>query len=74
MIEMKTLINFINKFPQQRIMVVGDVMLDRYIVGNVSRISPEAPIPVIEVEKEFNNLGGAANVASNISSLSGNGS
>lgn len=47
-------------------------MLDRYIVGNVSRISPEAPIPVIEVEKEFNNLGGAANVASNISSLSGN--
>ncbi len=53
----------------RRIAVVGDVMLDRYFIGNVSRISPEAPVPVIDVEGETFHLGGAANVANNLVSL-----
>lgn len=53
----------------KRIAVVGDVMIDRYIWGNVHRISPEAPVPVVEVESESSRLGGAANVANNITSL-----
>lgn len=54
-----------------RILVVGDIMLDRFIFGNVSRISPEAPVPVVMVEKETILLGGAANVVNNIYSLGG---
>jgi rfaE bifunctional protein kinase chain/domain len=50
-------------------MVVGDLMIDEYIMGRVSRISPEAPVPVVEVSDEYHRLGGAANVALNISSL-----
>ncbi len=53
----------------KRILVVGDVMLDRYLWGNVSRISPEAPVPVVEVDRETVRLGGAANVAHNVRSL-----
>ena len=53
----------------QEIAVIGDIMLDRFIWGNVSRISPEAPVPVLEFVKETSHLGGAANVASNIKSL-----
>lgn len=53
----------------KKIAVVGDVMIDRYIWGTVSRVSPEAPVPVVEVENESTRLGGAANVANNISSL-----
>jgi rfaE bifunctional protein kinase chain/domain len=49
--------------------VIGDVMLDRYIWGRVSRISPEAPVPVVDVLNESNHLGGASNVALNIKSL-----
>ena len=56
----------------KRIAVVGDLMLDRYIWGSVSRISPEAPVPVIDMENEQARLGGAANVAKNIKSLGGN--
>ncbi len=55
----------------KRIAVVGDLMLDRYIWGSVGRISPEAPVPVIDMEKEQARLGGAANVARNIQSLGG---
>jgi D-beta-D-heptose 7-phosphate kinase/D-beta-D-heptose 1-phosphate adenosyltransferase len=51
------------------LLVVGDVMLDRYLWGNVSRISPEAPVPVVEVESETTRLGGAANVAHNVLAL-----
>lgn len=54
-----------------RILVVGDVMLDEYLWGNVRRISPEAPVPVVEVTKETIKLGGAANVALNIRALEG---
>ncbi len=51
--------------------VVGDVMLDRFVWGRVSRISPEAPVPVVTIEREDYHLGGAANVARNIASLGG---
>lgn len=49
--------------------VVGDLMLDRFVWGRVSRISPEAPVPVVEIEREDYHLGGAANVARNLASL-----
>lgn len=52
-----------------RILVLGDVMLDEYLWGNVSRISPEAPVPVVEIVKESIKLGGAANVAQNVKIL-----
>lgn len=52
-----------------RIAVIGDLILDRFIWGNVKRISPEAPVPVVEVAKETDHLGGAANVAQNLVAL-----
>ncbi len=52
--------------------VVGDVMLDRFVWGKVTRISPEAPVPVVEIEREDYHLGGAANVARNLASLGAN--
>jgi len=58
-------------FAGKRIAVVGDLMLDRYFWGTVSRISPEAPVPVVEVDEESTRLGGAANVANNIAALGG---
>ena len=61
----------IKAFEKQRILVVGDVMLDRYVTGVVSRISPEAPVPVVQVRDEQARPGGAANVALNIKSLGG---
>lgn len=51
------------------ILIIGDVMLDQYVSGTVSRISPEAPVPVVKVEKEWSTLGGGANVAANVASL-----
>ena len=51
------------------VLVIGDVVLDKYIHGNVSRVSPEAPVPVLKPQSEEVRLGGAANVASNVSSL-----
>ncbi len=59
----------LNGIKKKRIAIVGDVMLDRYVWGSVSRISPEAPVPVVEVESESSRLGGAANVALNITSI-----
>jgi len=58
-------------FTGKRIAVVGDLMLDRYFWGRVARISPEAPVPVVEIDEESTRLGGAANVANNIASLGG---
>ena len=57
------------KFDGAKILVVGDVMLDRYWFGDVSRISPEAPVPVLKVERVDERPGGAANVARNIAAL-----
>lgn len=59
----------LSKTPSLTIAVVGDVMIDRYIWGSVNRISPEAPVPVVEIDSESTRLGGAANVANNITSL-----
>jgi rfaE bifunctional protein kinase chain/domain len=59
------------RMAQCRILVVGDVMLDRYWHGEVGRISPEAPVPVVNIQREENRLGGAANVALNIKTLGG---
>ncbi|MEE8325485.1 MAG: D-glycero-beta-D-manno-heptose-7-phosphate kinase [candidate division NC10 bacterium] len=59
------------QFPQRKILVLGDIMVDEYIWGVVSRISPEAPVPVVEVEDENIRLGGAANVVANIRALRG---
>ena len=59
----------IDNFSKARVLVLGDIMLDRYVWGNVERISPEAPVPVIEVSNETSRLGCAANVAHNQSSL-----
>jgi rfaE bifunctional protein kinase chain/domain len=56
----------INDFGSSRILVIGDIMLDQFIWGKVSRISPEAPVPVVGVERETTMLGGAANVVNNI--------
>jgi D-glycero-beta-D-manno-heptose-7-phosphate kinase len=56
-------------FKRARVLVVGDVMLDRYWFGDVSRISPEAPVPVVRVERSEERPGGAANVARNIAAL-----
>lgn len=58
-----------DEFCGKRVAVIGDLMLDRYVWGSVSRISPEAPVPVLEVESESARLGGAANVANNIKAL-----
>lgn len=55
----------------RRVLVVGDVMLDRYWFGAVERISPEAPVPVLHVQREQDRLGGAANVALNVKTLGG---
>lgn len=58
-------------FKDKKILVIGDIILDRYIFGKVMRISPEAPVPVVEVYEEQYRLGGAANVANNIIALGG---
>ena len=58
-------------FSPARVLVVGDVMLDRYWFGDVSRISPEAPVPVARITKTEHRAGGAANVARNIAALGG---
>jgi len=68
---MKHLKAIINRFNKARVLVVGDLILDEYIWGNVERISPEAPVPVVWANKKTYVPGGAANVANNIRSLEG---
>lgn len=58
-----------DSFASARVLVAGDVMLDRYWFGDVSRISPEAPVPIVRVERREERLGGAANVARNAAAL-----
>lgn len=62
---------YIQRFPQASVLVIGDLILDHYIWGRVSRISPEAPVPVVHVESESMRLGGAANVFNNVLALGG---
>lgn len=59
----------LHSFSQQRVLVVGDILLDKYLWGKATRISPEAPVPVVCLERETASLGGAANVANNLASL-----
>lgn len=61
--------SFSKQAPQKRIAVLGDIMIDHYIIGSVNRISPEAPVPILECLADEYRLGGAANVALNISTL-----
>lgn len=66
---MKDWEQILDRFDGVRVLVAGDVMLDRYWWGTVSRISPEAPVPVLKLEKVTSTAGGAANVAANVQSL-----
>lgn len=59
----------LSNFTQLNILIIGDIMLDHYINGSVNRISPEAPVPIIDVDHQYYRLGGAANVALNVQSL-----
>ena len=68
---LRRLLSLEKNFAGKKIAVIGDMMLDSYYWGGVKRISPEAPVPVVEVENEFNRFGGAANVALNIAKLGG---
>lgn len=67
----KALRQYLQRFPQASLLVIGDLILDHYVMGRVSRISPEAPVPVVHVESETLRLGGAANVFNNILALGG---
>ena len=57
------------EFNDKKVLIVGDVMIDAYMWGEINRISPEAPVPVVEVKKHENRLGGAANVAFTLKAL-----
>lgn len=63
------ILSYLPKIKNKRIAVLGDLMIDQYTWGNVNRISPEAPVPIVDVQNESNSLGGAANVANNLQSL-----
>jgi D-beta-D-heptose 7-phosphate kinase/D-beta-D-heptose 1-phosphate adenosyltransferase len=67
--DLEALRAIVARFAGRRILVLGDLMLDRYLWGRVDRISPEAPVPVVEVERESLALGGAGNVAANLQAL-----
>ncbi len=70
-VSVASLRQYIQRFPQASVLVLGDLILDHYIWGRVSRISPEAPVPVVHVESESMRLGGAANVFNNVLALGG---
>ena len=65
----KGLLEIVESFKNKHILVIGDIMLDFYIYGHVHRVSPEAPVPVVEKSNEEWRLGGAGNVAANIVAL-----
>ncbi len=68
-IKPERVLEIVSSFAQKRILIVGDIMIDEYLSGKVARISPEAPVPVVEIDHETLRFGGAANVALNIKSL-----
>ena len=61
--------SIVQQFTGKKVLVIGDLMLDEYLWGVANRISPEAPVPVVEINKQEFRLGGAANVALNIKTL-----
>ncbi|HLP45764.1 MAG TPA: PfkB family carbohydrate kinase [Candidatus Kapabacteria bacterium] len=73
MITLKRVEEICSHFKEKKILIFGDIILDRYIFGGVSRISPEAPVPVVKVEKEESRSGGAGNVAANVAKLGAEG-
>jgi len=66
-----SLMTVVSRFPSKKILVVGDIMLDTFVWGNVDRISPEAPVPVVEIVRDTAMPGGCGNVANNILALGG---
>ena len=58
-----------NRFKDKKVLIVGDVMLDRYYYGQTNRMSPEAPVPIVDIDKIIDNPGGSSNVALNISKM-----
>lgn len=72
MTKLERLNEILEEFNKVKIAVVGDMMLDEYLIGKVNRISPEAPVPVVNIEEERFVLGGASNVANNLCTLEGN--
>ena len=69
MFNKKSLRIILEKIAKTNVLVIGDSMLDNYIIGNVERISPEAPIPIMNIEENYFIPGGAGNVALNLNSL-----
>ena len=63
--------DFSNYCSNTRVLIIGDIMLDRYVIGDVNRISPEAPVPVFLSQSSKHVLGGAGNVYNNLISLAG---
>ena len=68
-ISRERLIDLIDRMKSREVVVVGDVMLDRYLVGETDRLSPEAPVPVVTIRETRSALGGAANVAANVAAI-----
>ncbi len=70
-VDRRRLSRLVRQFRGRKVLVLGDFMLDKYIWGDVSRISPEAPVPVVEVKRDSSHLGGAGNVCHNLDALGG---
>jgi len=68
-IKKRPLEEIVDNFDGSKILVIGDVMIDHYLNGSVKRISPEAPVPIVNITNEYNTLGGSGNVAANIAAL-----
>ena len=63
------MLHLIQRMKTSRVAVIGDIILDRYLIGDTERLSPEAPVPVVTVRERKDALGGAANVAANVAAL-----
>ena len=72
MAKTKTITDLFTSFRKINALIIGDVMIDNYLWGKVERISPEAPVPIVSVQKKEMRLGGAANVAINVQALGAN--
>lgn len=71
MLQHQMFISLIDQFPQNKVLCLGDIMLDQFIYGSVDRISPEAPVPIFHIQRRNEMLGGAGNVVRNLASLHG---
>ena len=69
---MNSLSQTLDLFKTKRVLIIGDAMIDAYMWGDINRMSPEAPVPIVKIDKRESRLGGAANVALNIQSLGAN--